>query len=598
MNSETKTCQNCRQPFTIEPDDFTFYEKMAVPPPTWCPECRFMRRLMWRNEHNLFKRTCAATKKTIFTMFHPDAPVVVYDYDYWWSDKWDAMTYGREYDFSRPFFEQFKELLREVPWLSRSAFDLENSDYCMTCHGLKNCYLTFDSNTSEGCLYNVSLTNVKDSVDNLLLLNSELCYENFAGADNARAFYSIDCSQSYGLWFCEECNACSDCVGCRNLRHKQHHIFNKPYSKEEYEEEVKKFRLNTRSGREAFAKRFREFSLSFPIKYSLESHNVDCTGDFVTYSKNVKNSYLVRGGENLRYCQSLYSPPGARDCYDYTVWGSNAERIYESCQVGNGVADLKFCNLVYPGERMEYSLLSPASSDMFGCVGLKKKSYCILNKQYTPEAYKELVARIKKHMDEMPYVDAKGRTYGYGEFFPPELSPFAYNETLAQEYFPLTKQTAGERGFLWREPAERPHQPTRSWRDLPETIGEVSDSITEDAILCRTWDEDPEGALHHNCTKAFRITPAELAFYRRFDIPLPDRCFYSRHHERTKRRNPLKLWPGTCMCAGTGSTSGAYRNSVKHDHGDAPCGTKYETTFAPDRPEVVYCNECFWKEFL
>jgi RNA polymerase subunit RPABC4/transcription elongation factor Spt4 len=37
---ETKNCQNCKKDFNIEPDDFSFYEKMKVPVPTWCPECR------------------------------------------------------------------------------------------------------------------------------------------------------------------------------------------------------------------------------------------------------------------------------------------------------------------------------------------------------------------------------------------------------------------------------------------------------------------------------------------------------------------------------------------------------------------------------
>lgn len=50
MNSETRNCQNCKQPFTIEPDDFGFYEQIKVPPPTWCSDCRLMRRMSFRNE--------------------------------------------------------------------------------------------------------------------------------------------------------------------------------------------------------------------------------------------------------------------------------------------------------------------------------------------------------------------------------------------------------------------------------------------------------------------------------------------------------------------------------------------------------------------
>ena len=39
MQSETKTCQNCKQDFIIESEDFNFYEKIKVPAPTLCPEC-------------------------------------------------------------------------------------------------------------------------------------------------------------------------------------------------------------------------------------------------------------------------------------------------------------------------------------------------------------------------------------------------------------------------------------------------------------------------------------------------------------------------------------------------------------------------------
>ena len=42
----------------------------------------------------------------------------------------------------------------------------------------------------------------------------------------------------------------------------------------------------------------------------------------------------------------------------------------------------------------------------------------------------------------------------WGEFFPIEISPFGYNETVAQEYFPLSKDDCGEQGWAWREDEE------------------------------------------------------------------------------------------------------------------------------------------------
>src|SRR3989344_4901544 len=78
MQSETRICQNCKKDFIIELDDFGFYEKIKVPPPTFCPECRFQRRLMFRNEYHLYKRKCELCKKTTLSTFSPDKQYIVF----------------------------------------------------------------------------------------------------------------------------------------------------------------------------------------------------------------------------------------------------------------------------------------------------------------------------------------------------------------------------------------------------------------------------------------------------------------------------------------------------------------------------------------
>jgi len=41
--TEVRICQNCKKDFTIEPEDFTFYEKIKVPPKSkeivCCEQC-------------------------------------------------------------------------------------------------------------------------------------------------------------------------------------------------------------------------------------------------------------------------------------------------------------------------------------------------------------------------------------------------------------------------------------------------------------------------------------------------------------------------------------------------------------------------------
>src|SRR3989344_7484137 len=115
MNSETRKCQNCKTDFIIEPEDFDFYKKIDVPPPTFCPECRMMRRLAFRNERMVHKRTCDLCGKGFVGMFPQKVGFPVYCHECWWSDNWDPLAGGVEYDFERPFFDQFQELRSRVP---------------------------------------------------------------------------------------------------------------------------------------------------------------------------------------------------------------------------------------------------------------------------------------------------------------------------------------------------------------------------------------------------------------------------------------------------------------------------------------------------
>lgn len=592
MNRENKICQNCKQGFWIEPEDFSFYEKMKVPPPTWCPQCRFQRRMIWRNEKIFFKRKCDATGKEVFSMFPPAAPIKVYDRDYWWSDKWDALEYGREYDFKRPFFEQLKELIQTVPWPSRSFLYNVRSDYCMNCSGLKNCYLLFDADYSEDSSYGAGIKKSKSCFDNFLIDSCELCYGCFFCTRCYKTFYSTNCEDCQDTFLSKDCVNCSHCFGCVGMRNKSYCIFNVQYSKEEYFKKLKELDIGSYRCLVENEKKAHELFLKFPVKYMHGTHNRNVSGDYIYNSKNVRDSYMVRESEDSKYCHTLKLSPGAKQCYDYDLFAWNAELIYECNNVGYNASNVKFSVLTYvDASDIEYSLSCVSSvRNLFGCVGVQKKQYCILNKQYTKEEYEALVPRIKKHMDEMPYADAKGREYRYGEFIPAEFSPYAYNESLVQEYAPLNREDAEEKGFLWREPALKEYSATLSWEQLPDHIDDAKDSILKEKILCEEWDKDSRKAQEHNCTKAFKLTEEELIFYRRMKLPLPRKCFYSRHYDRTLERNPiLKKYRRQCMC-----DHKVFKNSVEHaGHGSKRCPNEFETSYAPERPEIVYCEQCY-----
>src|SRR3989344_1050175 len=117
-SSETKNCQNCKNQFTIEPDDFAFYKKINVPPPTFCPECRLIRRLARRNERTFHKRVCEKCGKNIISVFAKDSGIHVYCNPCWWVDDWDGTQYAMDYDSSRPFLDQLNDLFHKVPAMS------------------------------------------------------------------------------------------------------------------------------------------------------------------------------------------------------------------------------------------------------------------------------------------------------------------------------------------------------------------------------------------------------------------------------------------------------------------------------------------------
>lgn len=521
-------------------------------------------------------------------MFPEESHVKIYDHDYWWSDAFDGREYARDYDFKKPFFVQFKELLDEVPWYARSIQKMVESDYSNNATGLKNCYLCFNGNTSEDCMYGIAFDGMKSSLDFYQCMAGELCYEIFSVGPGYKNFFCMECGGCRDSWFLLNCQDCSNCFGCVNLRHQQYHIFNVPYSKEEYFKKLAEFNLGSYAALTEIRKKVYELWLRYPRKYMHGVHNSNASGDYVYASKDAEWCYQVVSVEHGKWVQNVANV--VKDSYDYTNWGMNSELIYDSITCGQDLQRLKFCVECWPGcQDLEYCVSCHSSMNLFGCVGLKKGEYCILNKQYSRDEYFALREKIMKHMDEMPYIrqSADGKSqivYRYGEFFPIEFSPFAYTEAAIHDYYPLKKEEAVAQGFIWRDPQPREFEVTMQAKDLPDHIKEVSHAVAKEIIACGL------------CKRAYRILTQELEFLKRFSIPLPRLCHKCRYLERRKFRNPYKFWHRRCNCAGIKSENDIYTNLSGHLHGNGHCQNEFETSYAPDRPETVYCEQCYQAE--
>lgn len=548
MSPLTKTCRINGKNFVITDEDQAFYAKMNVPMPTLCPEERTRRRLAFRNERHLYHRKCDLSGKTIISNYSPDKAYKVYDQKEWWSDKWNALDYGRDFDFSRPFFEQFAELMKVVPRLSLLSMNNENSDYTNCVTNLKNCYLLFSSDFSQDCYYGDWTQNSRNCIDNYLIDKSELAYECYYSQGIYRSIYIFNSSNCNDSAFLYDCRGCNNCFMSYGLRNKQYCFENQQLSKEEYEKKMSEIDLGSNEVFSKMKNKFFEFIKDHPRLYLQKMGRVESSsGDLFIDTENCHESFQVVRGKDCKFIQSGFE---IKDIYDSSY--VNGELGYENCECFPMPYNAAFNVSTYTGHNLFYTdSCMNNCSNCFGCIGLRNAEYCIFNKQYTKEEYFALREKIIEHME---------KTGEWGEFFPIELSPFGYNETNAQEFFPIQKEEALAKNYKWKEGDENSSYsgPTVN---IPDNINNVSDEITKQILKCEV------------SGKLYKVIPQELEFYRNMKLALPRRSPEQRWKDRFAMQNPRHLWDRKC------------------DN----CRKDIRSTYALNRPEKVYCEDCYLK---
>jgi uncharacterized protein YbaR (Trm112 family) len=540
-----KECKNCTTKFEIDQDDQSFYEKIKVPNPTLCPTCRMQRRLAVRNDRSLYKSKSELSGEPLITMYNPKYGFTIYEYKEWWSDAWDPFQYGKDFDFGRGFFEQFSELQKVVPRFNVFNSHSENSDYVNYVTHSKNCYLLYGSWFNEDCMYSQTLNECKNCFDNLFLDKSELCYENVDCGENFRAFFCQNCHNVSDCYFCFDCRGCHNCIGCYNLRNREYYVNNKPVTKEEFEDIKMSFGsyAELKKARKSFKEIIEKEAIHRDV---IHENNQNSSGDLLFNCKNAKSCFSVYRSEDVSYSARCFEQ---KDSYDFEA-GGKGELVYDSMSNDFGFNSISCTTCEYMTDS-HYCDLCFHCEDCLGCVGLRHKRFCIFNKQYPEEEYRNLSVKIIKHMTKIGE---------WGEFFPIKNSPFAYNETLAQEYYPLTKDEALAKGYKWIDDEDLNVQPQTSV--FPDNIHDVMDEILKDVLVCR------------NCGKNYKIVDQELKFYRKEHLPIPHHCPNCRHKARFSKRPPRHLWDRDCT----------------------KCGIAIKTSYSPNKLYKIYCEQCYLKE--
>ncbi len=556
-------CISCGNQFVISDEERAFLVKMQfsfgstkidLPEPENCPECRLRLRTAHRNERFLYRRKSAKSGKDFVSLYHsepvdPKRAYVIWDQTEWKADDFDPLVYGRAFDFSRPFFDQFAELQNAVPHMNLITVSNENSDFSTGTGYCKNCYLINSSEYCEDCYYGKLFQSCSDSCDCAYLFDSQICYECFS------VYNSYNCSFLSFSKNCTDCSFgsaltnCKNCFLCTNLDRKEFFFENKQCTKEEYAKKIAEF-AGSYSAQQKAKKKLQELMRSGMHRAANIVNSENVTGDYIESSRNCTDCYDMTDSEDCRY---VTVGVAAKDCIDCSNMYVKPELCYQVLGTIE-VYHVAYSLYVFHSQNILYSEYCYNSKDCFGCSGLTRKQYCILNTQFTKEQYEELVPKIIEHMK-------KGGEWG--KYLPAHLSPFGYNETLASEYLPLKKADAAKKGFYWRDTKDEPLAVSKviSATDLPDTIGEVPDDVLNWAISCEV------------SGRPFRLQKAELGFYRRQNLSLPRLHPDVRYDERMAMRNPRKLFERQC----------------------AKCAKPVMSTYAPDRPETIYCEECYLK---
>src|SRR3989344_3316829 len=480
MNQETKNCIDCKNEFEIDSGDLVLYEKIGLKIPEQCFFCRIKQYSAFWVFGKFRKGVSNLSGESLITVLPSSPRYPIYTSHEWWGDAWDPMTFGQDYNSSRPFFDQLKELQEKIPRPHQVSSKSTNCDWCDDSWDSKNCYL---------------------------------CRSILKFSENSK-----DCIDSYFLF---DCRNCQNCFMCWNLRNKQYCIRNKQYTKEAYEQELKNIKLDSYENVENLKNELENMLKNEAVHR--ENFNLKTTNSIGNYMTNCDKCVNVFSWENSQNSRNSLRGLNTKDCIDQLGCWNNEISGDNSCVTGGyEIKHSSWSDCRYS----EYIDLCIEVEHCFGCVGLRKKKYCILNKQYEKEEYEILKDKIIKDMEK------RGE---YGKYLPYSMGICDYNLSNGFVYFPqTTKEEIIKKGGYWSEENLSSKDGISSAK-LPDSILDTKPEITSQALIC------PE--THYR----FNISQDEYEFHKSKNFALPRIHFDLRILKKVKKITALRGYPYQCI---------------------------------------------------
>jgi hypothetical protein len=498
------------------------YEKIGLVVPNICIQCRWKQHMAFWPFGKFRAGVSDLTGEKFITNLPENPRYPIYTSKEWWGDAWDPTSYGMDYDPSRPFFDQLKELQEKVPRPHQTGAMNINSDWADDLWECKNSYLCRSMVRGENLMYGYRAFDSKDSIDISHVFNLDQSYNCTYCFNCSKLFFSMNCKDCIDSAFLFDCRNSTNCFMSWNLRGKSFCIENVQYSKEDYFEKLKEYNLGSHEGLEKCKARYAEILRTQAVHR--ENFSPKTQNSVGTYMSNCNNCINIFGIEDSENCTNCLRGKNDKDCIDQTgCWDVQLSGNNSCC---TNAYDLKYSIWCDGARYSEYCDLCLESEYCFGCVGLRKKKYCILNKQYTKEEYESLKGKIIEDMK------ARGE---YGQFPSYSLGLVPYNLSTASIYFPeVSKEYVLEHGGYWDEGKEKTSEgmPTS---EIPDSIHDLDESFSKQALICPVtgW--------------RFNISADELSFLKRMNIAAPRVHFDVRTKERMQKLAPSNAEQYSCV---------------------------------------------------
>ena len=502
-----KVCKLSGETFEISDQEIDFFKKIGIKEPLYAPKVRSAMRFAFRNERNLYMRKCDFSGERIISIYSEKHKFPVYKYDYWISDKWTQPFL--DYDPGKDFFDQYNKLQKITPRVNIFAPYNENCDYCNAAEKNRNCYMHILADRCEDCYYTHGIFNCKDCIDSDYLFDSELC---FACTDCRKTYHCrmcLLCDNCSELSFCFDMRGCSNCFFCYGLRNQKYCIDNKQLSKEEYEKKMDEINLGSYKVFESLKEKFiNEIVKGKPYIRMINTQN--CDGNFLINCKNCHHCYDVEDAEDCMYYR--IGANGCKDVYDSHAIVDGSQLIYNNISTTESYN----CHNVigcWTTKDSFYSQFLQGCSDCIGCLSLRYKKNCILNKEYPKKEYEKIKAHIIEQLGDY-----------YGNPFPFKLAPFDYQDSAFRDYETMSKEEVEKIGWVYGEKEKVKPGTYNSIREIPDDIESLPSNELDKVFMCEV------------SRKPFKIIPQEIRLLKKIQAPLPRNHHDVRFQERIKFR--------------------------------------------------------------